>query len=131
MMKQILDWKNLLVPGLGPIRAQRRYIPLRIEVCAFDRFGRFFSEATETADISESGCKFTLRTEIPTDSVIAIRVVNDRNPGMQPASSMLFRVVRIEKTSGGWVVGASKLQHGDDWVPNAVPWKYGRNSNFK
>jgi hypothetical protein len=130
-MKQIIDWKKLLVPGLGPIRGERQHILLRIEVCAFDRFGRFFTEATETADISESGCKFTLRTEIPRDSVIAIRVVNDRNRGMQPAHSILFGAVRIEKTSGGWVVGASKLQHDDEWMPYVVPRNGRRNPIFK
>lgn len=119
IIKQILDWKELLVPGMGPIREQRQYIPLRIEVCAFDRFGRFFTEATETADISESGCKCSLRTEITNDSVLAIRVLNDRKRGIQPAHSILFRAVRIEKASGGWVVGASKLRHSDNWIPNS------------
>ena len=118
-IKQILDWKKLLVPGMGPIRAERQYIPLRIEVCAFDRFGRFFTEATETADISESGCKCSLRTEITNDSVVAIRVLDKRERGIQLAHSILFRAVRIEKTSGGWVVGASKLQQGDAWPDHA------------
>ena len=130
MTKQVLDWKKLLVPGLGPMREERQYIALRIEVCAFDRYGRFFSEVTETSDLSESGCRCSLRTEIAHDSVLAIRMLNDGKGGMQPSHSVLFRAVRMEKTSSGWAVAAEKLQRCESWIPNLSAIKNPRNSRF-
>jgi hypothetical protein len=83
MIRQLLEGRRLSISGFGPIRGERQSIPFRIEVCAFDRFGRLFSEVTETSDISESACKCRLRTKIPGDSVLAIRVLKDCNHRMQ------------------------------------------------
>jgi hypothetical protein len=118
MTGQILDWKKFPIPGLAPLREDRQDIQLRIEVCAFNRAGRFFSEVTETSDISESGCRCALRTEIASDAVLAIRIVNDRCRGMESGHPILFRTARIERTSGGWMVSASTLQQNDAWAAN-------------
>jgi hypothetical protein len=106
MIRQILEWRTLPIPGFGPIRGERQYIPFRIEVCAFDRFGRLFGAVTETSDISESACKCKLRPKFRGDCVMAIRILKDGNRRMQPPShSTLLRTVRIERTS--WVDGKS------------------------
>lgn len=84
MIRQLPEGRRSSIPGFGPIWGERQYIPFRIEVCAFDRFGRLFSEVTETSDISESACKCRLRTKIPGDSVLAILILKDCNHQMQP-----------------------------------------------
>ena len=60
---------------LGVQRAERFALQLSIEVCGFDRCGRFFTERSETCDISDGGCKFYLRTEVDREAVVALRVI--------------------------------------------------------
>lgn len=53
-------------------RAERFALQLFIEVCGFDRGGRFFTERSETCDVSDGGCKFYLRTEVDRGAVVAL-----------------------------------------------------------
>jgi hypothetical protein len=123
MTRQILDWKTSLIPGMAAIRKTRHDVSLRIEVCAFDRAGRFFSEVTETSDVSESGCRCCLRTEISRDAILAIRIVSDCSRGSESSRPILFRTVRMERSAGGWMVGATKLQQNDVWLPSLAGTK--------
>jgi hypothetical protein len=118
MTTEILDWNKIAIPGLKPVREDRRTIWLPIEICGFDRWGRFFTERTTTLNVCESGCKFSLRTETSISAPFAIRMGNDCKSGEKPSHSVLFRIVRLEKFSGGWLVAASKLQHDECWIKN-------------
>lgn len=130
MIRPDLDWKKSLIPGLAPIRAYRQKISMRIEVCAFDRGGRFFTELTETSDVSTSGCKCHLRTEISGDAILAIRILNDSGGRAEFRNPVLFRAVRMERASGGWMVGASKLQQNDAWLANLPAIEARQSSKF-
>lgn len=116
MTTHFLDWKKPLIPGVAAIRADRRAIQIPIEACGFDRRGRFFTERTETLNVSETGCKFHLRTELACDAVLAVRVLNDTNDGTAPLRSVLFRIVRTEPSAAEWNVAASQLQQDDPWT---------------
>lgn len=126
----MLDWKKPVIPGLGAVRESRHHIRLPIEVCAFDRGGRFFTEVTETWDVSESGCRCHLRTEVANNTVLAIRIVTHASSGMKSQGPILFHVARMESASGGWTIGASKLQKNDVWMPNLAPIKTQRVQQF-
>ena len=91
-------------------------IPLRfvIEVCGFDRFGKFFTERTETTDVSRRGCRFQLHTEILPETVVAIRVVR-KDQVKSVTSPVLFQVAHTASVSDGWTAGAATLQAGDVW----------------
>ena len=115
MTTHFLDWKKPVIPGLEPIRAERREIRIPIEACGFDRSGHFFTERTETLDVSESGCKFRLRAELACDAILAVRVLND-DRGARASRPVLFRAVRAEQKAGAWSVGAAKLQQDDPWT---------------
>ena len=91
-------------------------IPLRfvIEVCGFNRYGKFFTERTETTDVSRRGCRFQLHTEILPETVVAIRVVR-KDEVKSVTSPVLFQVAHTESVRDGWAAGAATLQAGDVW----------------
>lgn len=120
MTTHFLDWKKPLIPGVAAIRAHRRSIEIPIEACGFDHRGRFFTERTETLNLSETGCKFHLRKELACDAVLALRVLNDTNDGTPPLRSVLFRIVRTEPSAAEWNVAASQLQPDDPWTNGIV-----------
>jgi hypothetical protein len=99
----------------GPQRAERFALQLSIEVCGFDRCGRFFTERSESCDISDGGCKFYLRTEVDREAVVALRVLERYDQRGNGAAPVLFQVAHMERESSGWTLGASKLRAEDSW----------------
>jgi len=105
---------------LGLQRAERFALQLSIEVCGFDRCGRFFTERSETCDISDGGCKFYLRTEVDREAVVALRVIERYDQRGNGAAPVLFQVANMERGSNGWTLGALKLRAEDSWpMPGA------------
>jgi hypothetical protein len=100
---------------LSSQRAERFALQLCIEVCGFDRCGRFFSERSETCDVSDAGCKFYLRTEVDRESVLALRVIERDEQRGNGAAPVLFQVAHMERGSSGWTLGALKLRAEDSW----------------
>jgi hypothetical protein len=78
-------------------------------------------------DINESACKCRLRTEIPGDSVLAIRILKDCNRRMQPPSHDSAPNRSNRENFGGWMVRGSKLQQSDAWMSNLGASKKRRN----
>lgn len=103
--------------GAGRAKQRESRISLRflIEVCGFDRFGKFFTERSETSNVSRRGCRFSLKTEVAPESVVAIRVLQSKSP-QGTTSPSLFQVAHTEKAQEGWHAGASTLQPGDIWA---------------
>jgi hypothetical protein len=102
-------------------RPERFALRFSIDVCGFDRCGHFFTERSETCDVSDGGCKFYLRTEVERDAVVALRVIDRSNRRGNDTSPVLFQVARIERESSGWALGALKLDAQDLWPMQAVP----------
>ena len=100
---------------LGLQRAERFALQLSIEVCGFDRCGRFFTERSETCDVSDGGCKFYLRTEVERQAVVALRVIERSDRRASVAAPVLFQVAHMERGSSGWTLGALKLRAEDSW----------------
>lgn len=98
-----------------PRREQRIASAFRIEVCGFNRYGRFFTERTLTSNISDGGCQLSLRAEVEKDSVVALRVIERRNGCELDSRPVLFRVERIVSQAAGWTLGVSKLQPVPVW----------------
>ena len=99
----------------GSQRLERIARKLSIEVCGFDRCGRFFTERSETCDVSDGGCKFYLRTEVEREAVVALRVIERYDQRGSDAAPVLFQVAHIERESSGWTLGALKLRPDDSW----------------
>jgi hypothetical protein len=100
---------------LGLQRAERFALQLSIEVCGFDRCGRFFTERSETCDLSDGGCKFYLRTEVDREAVVALRVIERFDRRGNGAAPVLFQVANMERGASGWTLGALKLRAEDSW----------------
>jgi hypothetical protein len=100
--------------GSTGTRESRIALRFTIEICGFDRFGKFFSERSETTNVSRHGCKFRVHTELVPETVVAIRVIRARQPGM-PSAPSLFQVARTEPHREGWSAGAAILQQSDVW----------------
>jgi hypothetical protein len=101
-------------------RPARLALQFAIEVCGFDRCGRFFSERSETCNVSDGGCKFYLRTEVEREAVLALRVIERYDSRGSGAAPVLFRVAHIERESSGWSLGALKLRAEDLWPMQSV-----------
>jgi|HubBroStandDraft_5_1064220.scaffolds.fasta_scaffold02955_6 hypothetical protein len=101
--------------GRGEQRESRISLRFLIEVCGFDRTGKFFTERCETTNVSRHGCKFALKTEVAPESVVAIRVLRGNTPE-SPATPSLFQVAHTTPAREGWQAGASTLQPGDIWA---------------
>jgi hypothetical protein len=87
-------------------RPERIALQFAIEVCGFDRCGRFFTERSETSDVSVGGCKFYLRTEVERVAVVALRVIERFEQHGNDAAPVLFQVARMEVARRGFVAGA-------------------------
>jgi hypothetical protein len=99
----------------GAQRPERIALQLSIEVCGFDRCGRFFTEHSETCDVSDGGCKFYLRTEVEREAVVALRVIERYHQRGNGAAPVLFQVAYMERGASGWTLGALKLRAEDSW----------------
>jgi hypothetical protein len=103
-----------------PRREQRIASIFRIEVCGFNRYGRFFTERTLTSNISDGGCQLSLRVEVEKNSVVALRVIKHRNGCELDSRPVLFQVERMVQQASGWTLGVSKLQPVPVWGAEAA-----------
>jgi hypothetical protein len=101
-------------------RPERIALQFAIEVCGFDRCGHFFTERSETCNVSTRGCKFYLRTEVEREAILALRVVERHDQRGNNAAPVLFQVVRIGREPSGWTLGALKLRAEDLWPIRAL-----------
>jgi hypothetical protein len=123
-MKAETNWEELSAEASRDRRREKR-IPLvfPIEVSGFDRNGRFFRERTVTADVSESGCRFQLKTEVERGAVLAIKLASRDTNRQQLERPLLFKVARVAEEKSGWTLGASKLQPESLWCIAFPPLK--------
>jgi len=115
-MQTALDWEVLSAEA-GRDRRKEKRIPLAfpIEVCGFDASGHFFSERTQTTDISEEGCRFCAKAQPEPGEVVAVRLVSRESGTMVPKNPLLFQIAWVAHAENGWVVGAFKLQPENVW----------------
>ncbi|MHB8755846.1 MAG: PilZ domain-containing protein [Candidatus Acidiferrales bacterium] len=117
MLGQV-NWEELGIQA-NQDRRQETRIPLSvpIEVTGFGADARFFSERTATIDISECGCSFPLKREVPRGSIVAVRVMlkeyAKENFAQRP---FLYQIARAVPETNCWIVGAAKLQPESIWL---------------
>jgi hypothetical protein len=116
MRKQQADWQQLGTVTTDDRRREDRVpLTLAIEVCGFDSSLHFFTERTETFNVSDSGCQFRLRMVVAQEAVVAIRVIDQGCSSELASKSALFRVVRVRQEPQAILVGAQKLQPHNLW----------------
>jgi len=110
------DWHRLSLETLQDRRSGKRVqLVFPIEVSGFDRTGRLFSEKTKTLDISETGCRFLLKTPLVGGDVIAIRSITKTDSSPAVRKAVLFQVMWASREENAWAVGALKLQAEKIW----------------
>src|ERR1700685_4741091 len=116
MRKQQAEWQQLGTVTTDDRRREDRVpLALTIEVCGFDCSLRFFTERTETCNVSDSGCQFRLHTEVAPETVVALRVIHQRGGDRMYWKSDCCRSVRVRLEAPAISIGAQKLQQHSLW----------------
>lgn len=98
-------------------RRSRLTFAVPIHVAGMNSLGELFCEETETTNVSQTGCQFSLgTTEVTPGSVVAIRT-QPRNATSEPHSRTgLFRVQWCRRESNGrYAVGAMQFNQEGIW----------------
>jgi hypothetical protein len=119
MANKQTDWSELGPVITEELRFEKRMpIEMMIEVSGFDSSLRYFSERTETCDVSESGCQFRLHIILAHETVVAVRAACHCRVDSS-AKADLYRIVRITQEPHGILIGAQALQVGE---PHSFQW---------
>jgi hypothetical protein len=99
-----------------------------VEVTGLDNSGRLFVEETVTSDISETGCRFALRTKLVRGAVVAVRLLARLRPDPAAGKPILFEIAWARLVGGEWIAGAKMLQAENLWhmsfPKRSAPEKY-------
>ncbi len=85
----------------------------QIQVRGLDHDGNPFEEHSNTADISKTGCRFSLQTQVPRGSFLAISVQGE--DGRVGAEAALYSVVWRREEGPGYEVGAEIVDGPNLW----------------
>jgi hypothetical protein len=121
-MNVVSDWEALSKEFNLDRRAGKRVnLKFPIEVSGFNRLGLLFAESTQTDDISESGCRFSLKESVNRGDVIAVKLLNRKGEHRLAARAELFQIVWRAQERGVWTIGALKLRTDKFWEVNFPP----------
>ncbi len=115
-MRAETDWEELSQEALKDRRKGKR-VPLAfpIEVSGFDSTGRLFAEYTTTSNISESGCRFQVQTQLERGDIVAIKLLSRRNDLAPASKPLLFQIAWVTQEAEGWTAGALQLESENLW----------------
>jgi PilZ domain len=100
-------------------RRERRYpFLIPIEVSGIDRGGQPFCENTLTSDVSQRGCRFTLKKELDKDAIVAIRVLRTLAGKPGDPRLVMFQIIYARQEQDAWTMGAWTLQPDVAWCPD-------------
>ena len=121
-MDPVSDWEALSRElNLDRRSGKRVHLRFPIEVSGFTRAGSLFTERTQTSDISESGCRFTLNEPVKRDDVVAIKLLRHHDNPDVVSRAELFQIVWRERGGKSWFVGALKLRDDKFWEVSFPP----------
>jgi hypothetical protein len=113
---QSSHWEELTAEAQRDRRREPRLnLPYPVEVYGFDHGGQYFTERTQTRNVSAGGCMIDLKHRPDAQAVLAIRRVGRDGTRSAKHKPVLFVVCWTQKSGRHWTVGASKLQSGDMW----------------
>ncbi len=121
-MDPVSDWEALSKEfNLDRRSGKRVHLRYPIEVSGFTRAGTLFAEFTQTMDISESGCRFTLKEPVRRNDVVAIKLLRRHGDPDVMSRAELFQIVWRERGGTHWYVGALKLRDERFWEVSFPP----------
>jgi hypothetical protein len=128
-MSQTSDWHLLSQLTLEDRRSGKRVsLAFPIEITGLDSSQKLFVERTVTLDVSETGCRFRLKTHLVQGEVVAIRLLTETEATGSAKPPILFEVAWVDHADDEWHAGAKKLQPSDIWHMNFPKKPPRRNS---
>jgi len=105
-------WRTVF-PDQKVRREPRFPFCFQIQVRGLDYHGNPFEEHSNTADISKSGCRFSLQRHVPRGGFLAISVQGD--DGRVRAEAALYSVVWCRAVGEGYEVGTELVDGSNLW----------------
>jgi hypothetical protein len=91
---------------------QRFFLHSQVEIKGVDRSGLQFAERTRVEDVSELGCRFTLRGAVRPGSVLAVEPLGEGGENLADEFPRLFTVVWVKRNKRRLMVGAQSIRGG-------------------
>jgi hypothetical protein len=97
-------------------RSRREKRAQEVQVRGFDATGRYFSERTTTKDISEGGCRVTLRTAVTIGTIVRVTILAPAG-GSGNGAAAQFEVVWTRQQGSACEIGARLVKGSSPWGP--------------
>jgi hypothetical protein len=81
-----------------------------VEITAADRAGRVFTEHTFIEDVSDFGCRFSLRCPVQQGDTVAVKPLGSNGKNSLDEKPQLFEVMWIAPKTSCSTIGARLLQ---------------------
>jgi hypothetical protein len=98
-------------------RSRREQRAQEVQVRGFDATGRYFSERTTTKDISEGGCRVTLRTAVTIGTILRVTILASAAGGNGNGAAAQFEVVWTRQQGDSCEVGTRLVKGSSPWGP--------------
>ncbi len=98
-------------------RSRREKRAQEVQVRGFDATGRYFSERATTKDISEGGCRVTLRTAVTIGTILRVTILGSASGGSANGAAAQFEVVWTRQQGSSCEVGARLMKGSSPWGP--------------
>jgi hypothetical protein len=85
----------------------------QVQVRGFDATGRYFSERTQTVDVSDSGCRMMLRIAVSIGSILRVTVLSGAAGASSAAAQ--FEVVWTRQQGTACELGARLVKGSSPW----------------
>ena len=111
-------WEEFSRQAADRRRHPRIKLAVPIQVSGLDQSGEFFTEKTTTANISETGCQFALRSagHLSPGATLTVSIVPRDANAARISRPVLFEIAWVEPAEdGSQFVGAVKLQSEGIW----------------
>ncbi len=91
-----------------------------VEIGEIDEHGRQITERTFIEDVSDFGCRFSIRGTVQKGDTVSIRILNLDGKALPESAAKLFEVMWVGKTPSSCVVGA-RIRHGEKIDRSKIP----------
>jgi PilZ domain len=113
--KPALDAATMASGHLHARREPRFELRFDIEVRGIGNDMQPFCVRTATADVSEWGCRFEMPINLEPDSIVTLQVFGTDGKPEANAPPVMFQVVRVWESKGGWQIAAWKMGPEKAW----------------
>jgi hypothetical protein len=98
-------------PEIANRRADKRIsVSVRVEIMALDGGGHPFTERTFIEDVSNFGCRFSMRGTVQKGDTVSVKPLSPKGDSLTNEKGQLFEVMWVAPNSHSMTVGARLLQ---------------------